>query len=453
MTMLSAPLNHTLPEILDWNVADFATQTQWLTRPLQHEAPALQRQVMTIIEDIRQSGDTALLTYTERFDGVRLSTPQMTLKQIETQANRLAMPLRRAIDQAYQNIYHFHQAQQPQAINVETMPGVRCEQRFTPINRIGLYVPGGSASLPSTVLMGGVPAQIAQCPQRILISPPSTDGLLSPAICYAALKCGFTGVYRAGGAQAIAAMAFGTVTIPSVDKIFGPGNRYVTAAKQHVSQLPGGPAIDLPAGPSELMVIADDSAEPDFIAADLLSQAEHGSDSQVILLSPSRRLLKAVRQRLAEQLLSLPRASIASDALTTSRLILTNDVTEAIHIAQRYAPEHLSLQLAQAEHWAGKCTAGSVFIGHYSPESAGDYATGTNHILPTYGYARTYNSLGLIDFYRRYTVQHLTAQGLQSLAPTISALAHEEALTAHQRAVSLRLSSQRMQNDLRGRAK
>ena len=298
--------------------------------------------------------------------------------------------------------------------------------------------------------MLGIPAQIANCQERILISPPSAGGQLSPAICYAsAIKCGITQVCLGGGAQAIAALALGTESITKVDKIFGPGNSYVTEAKQQVSQIAGGPAIDMPAGPSEILVIADDSAEPAFVAADLLSQAEHGPDSQVILLSPSRTLIEQVKVELSEQLAALPRQSIAQQALSASALILTRDLTEAVAISQAYAPEHLLLQFDDTDSYLPKLTnAGSIFVGHYTPESGGDYATGTNHVLPTYGFARNYSSLGLLDFYRRYTVQTVSAQGLQDLGQTLIDLAAEEQLDAHLRAVSLRLESPRMQADL-----
>lgn len=443
----------TIPDISDWNILDPDTRSQLLARPAQQIDDNLSAQVKAIIDDIGQRGDTAMLEYTARFDKVQLTSLQLTPAQLKTQADKVSPLVRKAIDTAYHNIYHFHQAQIPASLRIETSPGVVCEQRFAPLDSIGLYVPGGSASLPSTVLMGGVPAQIANCPRRVLISPPDSAGTLSPAICYAALKCGFTECYLGGGAQAIAALALGTDSIQPVTKILGPGNRYVTAAKQYVSQLSGGPAIDLPAGPSELLIIADDSAEPDFVAADLLSQAEHGADSQVVLLSPSLALLESVRRALSEQLASLPRATIAAQALSASRLILTASLAEAAAISNCYAPEHLSLQLAHAESWIEQsCTAGSIFVGHYSPESGGDYATGTNHILPTYGYARNYSSLGLLDFYRRYTVQTLTAAGLQALAPTITTLAAEEQLDAHRRAVTRRLESPRMRNDLSGEA-
>lgn len=434
---------------LIWNQLSADEQNAALQRPAQTTNPTLVAQVQDIVEQVRQAGDSALLQLTKKFDDVTLQRVVLTDAVVREQADKTPAEVKQAIDQAYSNIKAFHQAQQPTPVQVETMPGVRCEQRFAALDKVGLYIPGGNASLPSTVLMCGVPAQLAGCRERVLISPPNKEGLLSPAICYAALKCGVTQVCLGGGAQAIAALALGTASIPAVDKIFGPGNRYVTAAKQYVSQLPAGPAIDLPAGPSELLVIADQSADPVFVAADLLSQAEHGPDSQVLLLSPSTRLLEATRHELELQVQSLPRADIALQALQSSSFIVTADLTQAAQISQRYAPEHLSLQIDDAESWIERTSnAGSIFVGHYAPESAGDYASGTNHVLPTYGYARNYSSLGLADFYRRYSVQTLSPQGLKSLAPTITTLAAEEKLDAHLQAVTRRLASARMRQDL-----
>lgn len=439
----------TIANALIWSQLSADQQHTALQRPAQTTNPALVAQVQNIVAQIRQGGDSALLQLTEKFDQITLKRVLLDTAVVREQANKTTAEVKHAIDQAYTHIKAFHQAQQPTPVQVETMPGVLCEQRFAALDSVGLYIPGGNASLPSTVLMCGVPAQLAGCRERVLISPPNAEGLLSPAICYAALKCGVTQVCLGGGAQAIAALALGTESIPAVDKIFGPGNRYVTAAKQYVSQLPAGPAIDLPAGPSELLVIADESADPTFVAADLLSQAEHGPDSQVLLLSPCARLVEATRQALAQQLRSLPRADIASQALQSSRFIVTADLTQAAQISQRYAPEHLSLQLDNAESWVERTyKAGSIFVGHYAPESAGDYASGTNHVLPTYGYARNYSSLGLADFYRRYSVQTLTPQGLKGLASTITTLAAEEKLDAHLQAVTRRLASERMRKDL-----
>ncbi|RAK01825.1 histidinol dehydrogenase [Aliidiomarina maris] len=443
--------NYTIAKAVMWSQLTSEQQRDALARPAQKASDELMTRVQDIIQQVRDQGEQALLALTAQFDGVQLDTVVLDITTVRAQADKTDADVKRAIDQAYANIKAFHAAQAPSPVRMETMPGVLCEQRFAPLEKVGLYIPGGSASLPSTVLMCGVPAQLAGCSERVLISPPNKEGLLSPAICYAALKCEVTKVCLGGGAQAIAALALGTENIPAVDKIVGPGNSYVTAAKQLVSQLPGGPAIDLPAGPSELLVIADDSADPIFVAADLLSQAEHGPDSQVLLLSPSARLVEATRQELERQLNALPRAQITAQALQSSSLIVTADLAEAAQISQRYAPEHLSLQIENAEDWIARTDkAGSIFVGHYAPESGGDYATGTNHVLPTYGYARNYSSLGLADFYRRYTVQNLTPQGLQDLAPTLIAMAAEEQLDAHLQAVALRLSSSRMQQDLAG---
>lgn len=446
-------LNTAIPQPVVWQQAAAEQQQKLLDRPVQAVSEQLQQQVRDIIGQVAQQGDSALLALTKRFDGVDLSSPELPLERVAAIAAQTPTNVKAAIDQAYNNIRMFHLAQQPEDIAVETMPGVFCQQKFAPMARVGLYIPGGSASLPSTVLMLGIPAQIANCAERVLISPPAKAGVhageLTPAICYAALKCGVTGVYLGGGAQAVAALALGTESIPAVDKIFGPGNSYVTEAKQQVSQRAGGPAIDLPAGPSELLIIADDSAEPAFVAADLLSQAEHGPDSQVILLSPSATLVDAVRVELATQLAALPRVEIATQALAASALIITADLAEAVAISETYAPEHLSVQLSDANAWLPKLTrAGSIFVGHYTPESGGDYATGTNHVLPTYGFARNYSSLGLLDFYRRYTVQEVTPRGLANLGTSIIDLAAEENLDAHLRAVSLRLDSQRFLQDI-----
>ncbi len=454
----------TLPKPKRWSQLSPNSQAALLARPVQSTNQQLQQQVAEIIANVRIGGDTALTHYTEKFDGVRTTLQSITLP-INTGIEDFSPPLvltptlsknvKEAIDVAYANIRSFHALQQPQNISTETSPGVNCQLKYTPFDAVGLYIPGGTAILPSTVLMLGVPAQLAGCRQRVLVTPPNKSGELSPAVYYAAMKCGITRVVLAGGAQAIAALAFGTETIPAVDKIFGPGNSYVTAAKQQVSQLVGGPAIDLPAGPSELLIIADDSAEPAFVAADLLSQAEHGADSQVICLSPSTRLLNAIRQELVLQLKQLPRQSIARQALVQSSLIVTADLAEAIAISQRYAPEHLSLQIAAEEQepaLSQLTNAGSIFVGHYTPEAGGDYATGTNHVLPTYGFARNYSSLGLLDFYRRYTVQTMTANGLAQLGKSIITLAELEGLDAHARAVSVRLTSARFELDQQGTA-
>lgn len=427
-------------KIIDWNGLDSVKQRELLLRPAQQEEGQIVARVQQILQDVRAEGDAALRRLTQELDGVELESPKLPLDQAKALANQLDPAVRKAIDTAYQNIRQFHAAQQPKNVTVQTTVGVQCELRYEAIQSVGLYIPGGSAVLPSTVLMLGVPAQLAGCRRVVLTSPPNAEAELSPAVCYAALKCGIQEFLLLGGAQAVAALAYGTESITAVDKIFGPGNAYVTAAKTLVSAKAGGPAIDMPAGPSELLVIADQSATPAFLAADLLSQAEHGPDSQVILLATDQEVLKQTAQQVQLQLARLPRKEIAAQALEYSRLILVSDLAEAAQISNQYAPEHLSLQVAETEDLLAQIwAAGSVFVGHYTPESGGDYATGTNHVLPTYGAGRAYSSLGLLDFYRRFTVQQATKQGLRQLAPTIITLAAEEGLEAHLRAVTVRL--------------
>jgi histidinol dehydrogenase len=429
-------------QVVAWNSFTADQQNQLLERPTMAQSATLQQQVQTIVSAVREQGDAAVLAYTQQFDCPDLQQLRVDNSEISARAALLPAKTKAAIDKAYSTIRAFHAAQQPQPVTVETAPGVICSQRFHPLDAVGLYVPGGSAVLPSTALMLGVPAQLADCRRRVLVSPPDKAGQLSPAIMYVAQLCGITEVYRCGGAQAIAALAYGTESIAKVDKIFGPGNSYVTAAKQLVSQDARGAAIDMPAGPSELLIIADDSARPAFIAADLLSQAEHGADSQVLLLTPSADLAAKVVDQVQQQLVQLPRAAIATKALTSSSVIVVESIDQAIAISQQYAPEHLSLQLDGADNLLNRLTfAGSIFVGHYTPEAGGDYATGTNHVLPTYGFARNYSSLGLLDFYRRYTVQKASKQGLSDLAEAIVELAETEGLAAHARAVTIRLEA------------
>ncbi|PTB85368.1 histidinol dehydrogenase [Pseudidiomarina aestuarii] len=427
-------------QAINWASLSDANREQLLARPAQAQPEVLRQQVADIIAAVQRDGDAAVLNYTRRFDAPELEQLAYPAAEIAAQAAKLDAATQAAIDTAYDTIYAFHQAQQPLPVTVETAPGVVCSQRYHGLSAVGLYIPGGTAVLPSTALMLGVPSQLAGCQRRVLVSPPAADGSLSPALMYVAQKCGITEVYRCGGAQAVAALAYGTESIAPVVKIFGPGNSYVTQAKQWVSQDPQGCAIDMPAGPSELMVIADDTANPDYVAADLLSQAEHGPDSQVILVSPSAQLIAATADALQSQLASLPRAAIAEQALASSALIQVDSLATAVEISQRYAPEHLSIQVDDTETLLPQLThAGSIFVGHYTPESGGDYATGTNHVLPTYGFARNYSSLGLLDFYRRYTVQEATREGLRGLSSAIIQLAETEGLRAHARAVSIRL--------------
>jgi histidinol dehydrogenase len=347
--------------------------------------------------------------------------------------------LRKALDEAIASITAFHRAQKPQSVRLETRPGVTCEMVWRPIERVGLYVPGGTAPLFSAVLMLAIPAQIAGCKTRILCTPPSKDGSINPVILAAADLCGVTQVLPLGGAQAIAAMAFGTETVPKADKIFGPGNAYVTQAKQLVAQRPNGAAIDMPAGPSEVMVIADSKANPAWVAADLLAQAEHASDSQAVCVTNDAALAAAVQKEIAYQVPSLGRGRFITGSLGCSRVLLVKDLETAFEIANRYAPEHLILQIENAGDWTDKImNAGSVFLGPWSPETAGDYASGTNHVLPTYGYARAHGGLSLFSFMKNMSLQTLTKEGLSSLAPALVQMAGAEGLDAHAAAVTMR---------------
>lgn len=423
-----------------WSELTVVQQAALLARPAQAQSQQLNEQVEAIVAQVQTEGDKAVVALTQRFDSPNLTQLAYSEADRDRQAALLDSKTREAIDTAYGTIRAFHQAQQPQDVTIETAPGVICSQRFHALDAVGLYIPGGSAVLPSTALMLGVPAQLAGCQRRVLVSPPAADGELSPALMYVAQLCDITEIYRCGGAQAIAALAYGTESIDPVLKVFGPGNSFVTAAKQLVSQDPNGCAIDMPAGPSELMVLADDTANAEFVAADLLSQAEHGPDSQVLLVSTSMDLIAATQVAVERQLQQLPRQAIATQALQSSSLIYVADAAQMIAVCQAYAPEHLSVQLDTAAQLLPQLTnAGSIFMGHYTPESGGDYATGTNHVLPTYGFARNHSSLGLLDFYRRFTVQEVSPAGLQQLGEAVIQLAETEGLRAHARAVSIRL--------------
>lgn len=425
---------------LVWKTLSPARRAAALQRPAQTARPQIADAVSRIVAEVRRNGDAALRRFTAKFDGVRLASLRVTEAEFAAAAAALSAADRAALRTACRNLRRFHAAQCPRPVKVATMPGIVCEKLTRPISRVGLYVPGGSAPLFSTALMLGVPSQLAGCPVRVLCTPPGKDGRVSPWILFAAQLCGIADVFKVGGAQAIAAMAFGTATIPKCDKLFGPGNAFVTEAKQQVSALADGAAIDLPAGPSEVMVIADASADPAFVAADLLSQAEHGPDSQVVLVSLSRALLPRVAAAVEQQLADLPRAAIARRALAQSRFILAASPAEAAAIANAYAPEHLILQLANPRRLLPQiAAAGSVFVGPWTPESLGDYASGTNHVLPTYGWARACSGLGLADFSRTMTVQEATPRGLARLGPVVERLATAEGLAAHQRAVTLRL--------------
>ncbi|CAM3917582.1 histidinol dehydrogenase [Rahnella bruchi] len=423
---------------IDWQQCDEQQRRELLTRPAISASDRITESVSEILRRVRSEGDSALREFCARFDKTEVQELRVTAQQIEAACARLGDDVKQAMAHAVRNIDTFHQAQKLAVVDIETQPGVRCQQLTRPIQSVGLYIPGGSAPLVSTVLMLATPARIAGCQKVVLCSPPP----IADEILYAARLCGVEEVYQLGGAQAIAALAFGTETVPRVAKIFGPGNAYVTEAKRQVSQSLDGAAIDMPAGPSEVLVIADSGATPDFVASDLLSQAEHGPDSQVILLTPDIKMAQAVGEAVERQLQTLSRSEIARQALASSRLIVAKDLAQCIEISNAYGPEHLILQTREPEQLVDSITsAGSVFLGDWSPESAGDYASGTNHVLPTYGYTATCSSLGLADFQKRMTVQQLTPEGLLGLANTIETLAQAEQLTAHKNAVTLRVNA------------
>lgn len=423
-----------------WKKLSATRRAAALRRPAQSAQPAVAAAVRAIVAAVCQDGDAALRRLTAKFDGVVLRSLRVTAAEFAAAEKALGRADKAALRTAYLNLHTFHAAQRAHDLRIETSPGMVCEKTTRPIGRVGLYVPGGLAPLPSTALMLGVPSQLAGNPVRVLCTPPDQNGAINPWILCAAQLCGITAVYKLGGAQAIAAMAFGTASVPKCDKLFGPGNAFVTEAKLQVSRDAGGAAFDLPAGPSEVLVIADNRAQPAFVAADLLSQAEHGPDSQVVLVAFSRKFAGRVQAALARQLATLPRAAIARRALERSRIFLAASREEAVGIANRYAPEHLILQVANPRGLlADITTAGSVFLGDWTPESLGDYASGTNHVLPTYGWARACSGLGLSDFQRTMTVQTAGQAGLQKLGPVVERLALAEGLAAHQRAVRVRL--------------
>ena len=413
-----------------------------LSRPSQQHRDDTAAAVREIIDSVRRDGDLAVRAYTERFDGVRLE--RLSVSEGEFSAARAALtPAQHtALERAIDNVSRFHAAQLPTPIAQEVMPGVRCERLIRPIGSVGLYVPAGSAPLPSTVIMLAVPARIARCPQRILCTPPNREGLADPAVLVAARLCGIENVFKVGGAQAIAAMAYGTASVPKADKIFGPGNAWVTAAKQYVTGDPAGAACDMPAGPSEVMVIADESAPVDFVAADLLAQAEHDPQAQALLVTWSAALAGQIGSAVRHQTQALSRRSILEHSLAASRCILVPDLESALEVANDYAPEHLILEIREPRAALPRVlNAGSVFLGTWSPEPLGDYCSGTNHVLPTYGYARAYSGLSVLDFVRGMTVQELTPAGLRLLGPVAVELARLEGLDAHASAVTRRLES------------
>ena len=394
--------------------------------------------VAGVLNDVRREGDTAVLRYEEKFDKVCLASLAVSEEEIQEAEHLISDELKQSIRLAHANIHRFHQAQRMQPVSVETAPGVHCWQKSVAIERVGLYIPGGTAPLFSTVLMLATPAKIAGCADIVLCSPPSPQGKLHPAILYAARVAGVDRIFKCGGVQAIGAMAYGTETVPKVSKIFGPGNQFVTCAKQQVSMTDV--AIDMPAGPSEVAIVADRTFHPRYVAADMLSQAEHGMDSQSILFTDSEQVAHDVLRELEVQLESLPRKEMAMSSLRHSRIVVLRDMEEAFGICNEYAPEHLILAMDSALEWTDRVVnAGSVFLGHYSCESAGDYASGTNHTLPTSGYAKAYSGVNLDSFCRKITFQHLTPQGIQSIGRAVEVMAEAESLDAHRNAMTLRM--------------
>jgi histidinol dehydrogenase len=418
------------PEKKDWIAL--------LKRPFR-DASDLEKKVEKILKNVRKKGDKALFKYTNKFDGVILDTIQVSEQEISEGVEQLSSELKEAIKLAAANIETFHRFQVQRPEWIVTMPGIMCSRRSLPIEKVGLYIPGGTAPLFSTILMLGVPARLAKCKEIVLCSPPGPDGKLHPAILFAAQLVGISKIYKVGGVQAIGAMAYGTETVPKVYKIFGPGNQFVTYAKQMIQR--EGIAIDMPAGPSEVAIFADGNADPDFVAADLLSQAEHGSDSQVLLVSDDEICVENVQFEIQKQLSDLPRKDIAIRALANSKAILIKDHEEAMELLNEYAPEHLILACNNADEMADKVTnAGSVFIGHYSPESVGDYASGTNHTLPTNGFAKAYSGVSVDSFVKKITYQKLSKEGLGQIGKAVELMAEAEGLQAHKNAVSIRMA-------------
>ena len=428
-----------------WSQLSAAQQKALLARPAQQDQSALQARVQTIIDTVKENGDKALLDFNRQFDNNQSEQLIVPQSEIDNSPALLSTELKNAIDIAFNNITKFHQAQLPVTKTIETQPGVCCELRYQPIQAVGIYVPGGTAPLPSSVLMQGALAKLSGANTIVLATPVKGDMAINPAILYAAKLCGVTTLIKSGGAGVIAAMAFGTDSVPKVNKIFGPGNSYVTMAKQLVAQQATGVAIDMPAGPSEVLVIADEGANPTFVAADLLSQAEHGEDSQVVLVSNCETLINETKREIDAQQSTLSRKAIAQKALLNSPFILVDSIESAIKVSNQYGPEHLIVQTRNAADIVDKFyNVGSMFVGDYTPESAGDYASGTNHVLPTYGYSQVYSALNLMDFFRTYTVQTISQSGLAQLANSILPLAEAEGLDAHANAVSIRLQEAKL---------
>lgn len=427
---------------IDWNTLSEAERNEALARPAQSRAEALRTGVERIIAEVRASGDAALRELSARYDRCTLDAIEVTEAEFKAAEAKLAPELKTAIREAAERIEAFHRAAAPQPVGVNTAVGVRVERVLRPIQRVGLYVPAGSAPLPSTALMLGVPARIAGCREVVLCSPARADGSCDEAVLFTARLVGVHRVFKLGGAQAIAAMAYGTESVSRCDKLFGPGNAWVTEAKLQVSSDPDGAAIDMPAGPSEVLVIADAQANPVFVAADLLSQAEHGPDSQVVLVTDSTVLLDKVAAEVDRQCAQLPRGAIAEQALAQSRLIAVTSLAQAVEVSNRYAPEHLILQVSGARELVASIeSAGSIFVGAWTPESVGDYCSGSNHVLPTYGYARSYSGVSVASYQKQITVQELDPNGLRAIGPCTATLAAAEQLEAHRRAVTLRLAA------------
>jgi histidinol dehydrogenase len=428
--------------ILNWNSLSEAARREALQRPSQRGLVHITASARDIIERVRSGGDAALLALTEKLDGVRPSALEVTAQEFEAAERVLGTDQHEAIDRALATIAKFHEAQTAVPLRIETAPGVLCERFSVPIRAVGLYVPAGVAPLPSTALMLAVPAAIAACPVRVMCTAPTYNGAANPAVLVAARRAGIERIFKVGGAQAIAAMAYGTATIPKCDKIFGPGNSWVAAAKMLVAQDSEGAAVDLPAGPTEVLVIADKSARADFVAADLLAQAEHSTDAQALLVTTCAALAEEVAREVTLQGAKLSRARILAESVQAMRLLVVDTLEIAFQIANHYAPEHLLLQIHEPRGWLKHVTAaGAVFLGNWSPESTGDYCSGPNHTLPTYGHARSYSALALEDFQKRISVQELTPSGLRGLGPTAEVLARLEGLDAHAAAVTIRLDA------------
>lgn len=425
-----------------WNQLDAAARADCLARPGADGQAEIEAAVRRVFEQVRADGDTALRALTRRFDGVEVASFEVTPAEFDAAVASVPAALRQALAEARERLLTWHRAGMAAEFEVDTAPGVRCGRILRPIRRVGLYVPAGTAPLPSTALMLGVPAALAGCEEVVLCTPPRADGSADPAVLAAAQLCGIRRVFKLGGAQAIAAMALGSDSVPRCDKLFGPGNRYVTAAKQLAAMMAGGPAIDMPAGPSEVLVIADAGAPPVHVASDLLSQAEHGADSQVVLLTDSAALLEAVADEVQRQLATLPREAIALRALEHARLVQVDSLDEAFDISNDYAPEHLILALRDARAWLGRVQcAGSVFLGDFAPEGLGDYCSGTNHVLPTNGAARAWSGVSVASFQKTISLQEVSREGLALIGPCAVEIARAEGLEAHAQSVLRRLET------------